>query len=153
MTLTMLLVGCGNAANIDSEPVVTSNPIGDAAIDVSGDPDSDLCFSASIARFDVDFERRCYPPPHAQILTVAAGALVESDDPGVNSATLLVTPYPIVVTDVQQDGETISWLQDGGGLLVLGLSLVAAPTTVEFELGDEQGVCEFRPDGESCRIS
>lgn len=153
-----LLASCGRTIDGASDPLATEptvdaiDPFADAEIDVSGGPDSDLCFSASMASLDVAIERRCFSPPYLHVVLFVAGDLVEFDDPQVNSASLLVSPYPIVVTDVRQGDDTVRWHQEGSGVLILGKSLFAAPTTVTFDLDGEQGVCEIRPDGESCRV-
>ena len=50
------------------------------------------------------------------------------------------------------NGVDVVWRQVGQGLVVLGLSMLAAETEVRFTLDGEAGRCSFSPDKESCRV-
>lgn len=149
--------GCGQSDQGESgEPLPTTSTVpallADLVLAVEGTPSTDLCFSGSSESLDLSFTERCYEPPYALAIMFVGGGPAAVGDPDLDSASLLVSPFPIVVTEVSQPGVDVVWRQIGQGLVVLGLSMLAAETEVRFTLDGRVGRCSFSPDKESCRV-
>lgn len=149
--------GCGRSDQGESGqalPTTSTVPalLADLVLDVEGAPSTDLCFSGSSESLDLSFRERCYEPPYALPIMYVGGGPAAVGDPDLDSASLLVSPFPVVVTEVSQPGVDVVWRQVGQGLVVLGLSMLAAETEIRFTVDGRVGRCSFSPDKESCRV-
>ena len=154
--LTALAASCGSPDEADGPATSTLAPTGglldDLVIEVTGGPATNLCVEAAAPQLAIVMQERCLEPPHALVLDIAGGELVDIGDPDVNSATLLVSPYPLVVRSVSQRGAELQWKQSGRALLVLGRSFLAQATTVDFEIEGSDAHCQFGPQGSECVV-
>ena len=104
-----LAPGCGRSDQGESgQPLPTTWTVpallADLVLDVEGAPSTDLCFSGSSESLDLSFRERCYEPPYLQPIMFVGGGPAAVGDPDLASASLLVSPFPIVVTEVSITG-------------------------------------------------